>query len=431
MRRFLKAFVLLFLCSNFLFAQKAHYHSVDAKVGDHISKLLKRYGLTGHNCNFKKFYTLNDLNSQSKLMAGKSYKLPVSIHDYNGKTIRSSLGLGNDWTTAIAIKDYNEMILKKGLRRQTITSSKIMWVPHHLINCKENQKPTIKIDETVADDIVDNAKTETQTSQPKKEEPEIEEEIVDHTPPPPPVKSGNRFFKIFGDKHGYIPLKSSKLRNKVYYVVSGHGGPDSGAVGERSGHQLCEDEYAYDVSLRIVRNLLEHGAIAYMITRDENDGLRSGKYLPCDRDERCWGGKKLPRNQKKRLFQRSDAVNELFYRHDQQGLKDQTVISVHIDSRSVSQSADVFFYYLPESRKGKSRALKMHQVMKNKYKKHRANGSYKGTVTPRDLHLLRETKPTSVYIELGNIRNPNDQKRFILESNRQALADWLFEGLTK
>ena len=430
MSRFFNVLLLLFLCNNLLFAQKAYYHTVDAEVGDHISKLLKRYGLTGHSCNFKKFYLLNDLNSTSKLMAGRSYKIPVSIHTYNGKTIRSSLGLGNDWTTATAIKDYNEEILRKGLRQKTITASKILWVPHHLINCKENQKPTIKIDETVVDDIVETKSKPDKiipTPKKKKEEPEI----VDATPSPPPVKSGNRYFEIFGPKHGHIPLKSNKLRNKVYYVVSGHGGPDSGAVGERSGHQLCEDEYAYDVSLRIVRNLLEHGAIAYMITRDENDGLRSGKYLPCDRDERCWGGKKLPWNQKKRLFQRTDAINELFYRHDGQGLKDQTVISVHIDSRSVSQSADVFFYYLPESRRGKSRAFKMHQVMKEKYKKHRANGSYKGTVTPRDLHLLRETKPTSVYIELGNIRNPNDQKRFILESNRQALADWLFEGLTK
>ncbi len=412
-------------------AQTAYYHTVEARVGDHIHKLLKRYELTAHNCNFKKFYDLNGLNSKSKLMAGKSYKLPVSIHDFDGKTIRSSLGLGNDWTTATAIKDYNEMNRKNGLRQQTISASKIIWVPHHLINCKENQKPSIKIDESVSDDIVENKPKHNNTTKPKKKEPiKKAEEIVDLTPPPP-IKSGQRFFKIFGEKHGYIPLKSNKLRNKVYYVVSGHGGPDSGAVGHRAGHQLCEDEYAYDVSLRIVRNLLEHGAIAYMITRDENDGLRSGKYLKCDRDEKCWGGKKLPWNQKKRLFQRSDAINELFYKHDRQGLKDQTVISVHIDSRSVRQSADVFFYHLPESRKGKNRALKMHQVIKEKYKKHRANGSYSGTVTPRDLHLLRETKPTSVYIELGNIKNPNDQKRFILESNRQALADWLFEGLTK
>jgi len=45
------------------------------------------------------------------------------------------------------------------------------------------------------------------------------------------------------------------------------------------------------------------------------------------------------------------------------------------------------------------------------------------------LHMLRQTETTSVYIELGNIRNQLDQDRLILENNRQALANWLCEGL--
>jgi N-acetylmuramoyl-L-alanine amidase len=43
--------------------------------------------------------------------------------------------------------------------------------------------------------------------------------------------------------------------------------------------------------------------------------------------------------------------------------------------------------------------------------------------------MLREIKPVGVFIELGNIRNPYDQLRFILKSNRQYLADWIFEGI--
>ena len=42
-----------------------------------------------------------------------------------------------------------------------------------------------------------------------------------------------------------------------------------------------------------------------MITRDPDDGLRSGEYLDCDTDEYCWGDYKIPRSQKARLFQRS------------------------------------------------------------------------------------------------------------------------------
>ena len=42
--------------------------------------------------------------------------------------------------------------------------------------------------------------------------------------------------------------------------------------------------------------------------------------------------------------------------------------------------------------------------------------------------MLRETKGKSVYIELGNIRNHDDQQRF-LKDNRQALANWMYEAL--
>jgi N-acetylmuramoyl-L-alanine amidase len=45
--------------------------------------------------------------------------------------------------------------------------------------------------------------------------------------------------------------------------------------------------------------------------------------------------------------------------------------------------------------------------------------------------MLRSTYPPAVFIELGNLKNPNDQKRILLESNRQALAQWIFEGLTR
>jgi N-acetylmuramoyl-L-alanine amidase len=300
-----------------------------------------------------------------------------------------------------------------------------MWVPFHELNC---------LGEKIADNklLADNTEVdkETSKSKPKSErEPVIEDKISESVIAESKKLSGYRKFPIFGKKDAYIPLKDNKLRGKVFYIVSGHGGPDSGAVGKKGSYQLCEDEYAYDVSLRIVRNLLEHGALAYMIIRDPNDGLRSGEYMPCDYDEYCWGNYKIPRNQKRRLFQRSDAINELFERHRQQGIQDQTLVTIHIDSNNKSQQTDVFFYYFPGSKDGKSLAKKMHKTLESKYKSYRKSGKYHGTVTPRDLHMLREPKPTSVFIELGNIRNSYDQQRLILENNRQALANWLSEGL--
>jgi N-acetylmuramoyl-L-alanine amidase len=70
-------------------------------------------------------------------------------------------------------------------------------------------------------------------------------------------------------------------------------------------------------------------------------------------------------------------------------------------------------------------------TIRMKYEQHQRGRGYEGTVKARNLHMLRETYPIAVYAELGNIRNTKDQKRFIIEDNRQAVANWLCEGVLK
>jgi hypothetical protein len=69
------------------------------------------------------------------------------------------------------------------------------------------------------------------------------------------------------------------------------------------------------------------------------------------------------------------------------------------------------------------------EEFKDRYSQKQPGRGYSGSVSPRNLLMLRETKPTSVYIELGNIQNTADQNRFIQKDNRQAIANWLFRGL--
>ncbi|RMF02141.1 MAG: N-acetylmuramoyl-L-alanine amidase, partial [Bacteroidetes bacterium] len=66
------------------------------------------------------------------------------------------------------------------------------------------------------------------------------------------------------------------------------------------------------------------------------------------------------------------------------------------------------------------------RTMRQRYRRYR---EYHGTVTGRDLHMLRECKPTTVYVELANIRNAHDQKRIVIERNRELLAEWMLDGL--
>ena len=73
----------------------------------------------------------------------------------------------------------------------------------------------------------------------------------------------------------------------------------------------------------------------------------------------------------------------------------------------------------------------MQEVFKEKYTKYRAGAEYQGTVSTRNLYMLRAPLPTTLYVELANIKNEADRKRIIPSTNRQALANWLYEGLVK
>ncbi len=376
------------------------FYKTSAADGDGVYSLLRRYELDRHACNFEQFYELNGLDKDDFLIAGREYFLPILIYTFNGKTIRSSIGI-NDWNMAVRIQDYNERMRANQLREDAFRKSGVLWVPYHELNCP-GEVPGIL---TASVEGGETGKAGN------------------------PGSAGDRNFPIFGEQYADTPLKSSRLDGQVFYVVSGHGGPDPGAMGTSSGYTLCEDEYAYDVALRLCRHLISHGATAYMITRDYNDGIRSGSYLPCDYDEVLWGDIEMMLQLKPRLFQRSNVINELYEKHVKQGVADQKLIIIHVDSRNKGKQIDLFFYHKPGSEESRKFALQLHDTMKRKYKKYRASGHYHGTVSSRDLHMLRETLPTSVYVELGNIRNSFDQKRIILESNRQALANWLFEGL--
>ncbi|MEL7586435.1 MAG: N-acetylmuramoyl-L-alanine amidase [Prolixibacteraceae bacterium] len=240
--------------------------------------------------------------------------------------------------------------------------------------------------------------------------------------------SGGTAYDIFGSKYKFVSRKDNQLAGAVYYLVSGHGGPDPGAIGHFGSHMLCEDEYAYDVTLRLARKLLEHGALVYLIVRDENDGIRDESILRHDRDEVCYPALPIPRSQVGRLRQRKDAVNNLYAKN--KGYV-QRLVEIHVDSRSKGQNIDVFFYHDKGSSTGKKLAVNLHQTFKQKYDYHQPSRGYQGTVSDRNLYMLKYSYPAAVFIELGNINHTRDQQRFMITDNRQAIANWLAEGLIK
>lgn len=397
-------FSLLFSNPALKAADYPYFHSIEAKTGDGIIVLLQRYDLNAHDCNVDKFLELNKLKPTDYLIQGKDYKLPLLIYKYNGKSIRSTIGV-NDMEVAKRIAGYNKLVQSRNLRKGDYETNLDLWVPYHELNCSANTK----------------------------------EESLTNSKEPTPAKVStttgvtisNDATSIFGAGYNKVTKKSDKLKGKVFYISGGHGGPDPGAVAQVGGRNICEDEYAYDVSLRLARNLMEQGAIVHIIVQDANDGIRNEDILACDHDEKTVGTMTMPVNQLARLKQRTEAINDLYGQYHRKGYKDQTLVCIHVDSRSENHRQDVFFYHFEHSKSGKKLAQNMQEVFKEKYARYRPDGEYQGTVSCRNLYMLRIPFPTTLYVELANIKNEHDRKRILPSTNRQALANWLCEGLGK
>ena len=400
MGKYFLALTLLVTTINISFAATPSWVSIKAKRGDHITSLLSRYNLQGSRCNRNQFYQLNQLKSSSLLRTGKTYKLPILRYHYNGRSIRSTINHLN-WERAVKIKRFNKKLRKKGLKRTSFLKSKDLWVSYQDIGCSNRNIKTTK------------GKTKRKIKSQRKS------------------NKRKMNFPIFGAKYARFSTVNNKLKGKVFYLVGGHGGPDPGAIGKRAGHKLCEDEYAYDVALRVARRLLSYGAIVHVILRDPNDGIRDQKYLKCDRDEVYLGNKSISRSQRSRLESRAFIINKLFYSYKRKGYKskDQITLMLHIDSRNRKKQIDVFFYHAPKSRRSKQIAKRLYRTFKSKYRYFQTSRPYTGRVLSRDLFMLMNVKPLAVYFELANIRNPSDQRRLILPKNRESLAKWIADGL--
>ncbi len=230
---------------------------------------------------------------------------------------------------------------------------------------------------------------------------------------------------LLGENNKMVKIVNHSLKGATFYLVSGHGGPDPGAMGKLNTHDLCEDEYAYDIMLRLARQLMAWDATVHIIIQDPDDGIRDDAYLEYDTHETCLG-QAIPLDQIQRLRQRCVAINELYAKERTGYCRS---VFIHLDSRSEKERIDVFFYHFIKSTKGERMAKTMRDKFEEKYKKYQPTRGFSGTVSERNLYVLKETNPPAVFLELGNIQNAKDQERFIKASNREALAQWMAEGI--
>lgn len=388
--QFIHTFILIWLAIVLPFSLSAadNYVTTKAKNGDGISILLNRFFLPVNKTNVSLFTKLNKNNfdKHGGLLKDYRYKLPIKKIKYISTGLASSLGLNDDETITI-IENYNKKV-EKANYKLNYKSDGIIWIPLELTISKAESKLLGK------------------TAKKKKPTKLIE--------------------PLFGKKYKNVKITNGKLNGYVFYLISGHGGPDPGAIGHKNGNELTEDEYGYDIILRLARNLLSNGATVYIIVQDSLDGIRDDFYLKNSTHEYYYGGDTISHKQKIRLAKRAGIINKyskLYPRNKQYA------VTIHIDSRHTKKRIDIFFYYQNGNKKSKSMANTMYHTIKKKYEQKQPGRGYEGKVITRNLFMLRNLTISTVYLELGNIQNPRDQKRILDPNNRQAIANWLRDGI--
>jgi N-acetylmuramoyl-L-alanine amidase len=387
---------------------------IKPKKGDGLLTLLRRYELPQDSLYIKKFLEINKniISEKNEIYNHIKYKLPVLIRIFDGNKIRTSIGTTN-YPLAKEIQDYNLKVVSLGLKANNFKKDKILWIPFHYLTEDFEKKITEKVVSQKSEEgfdvtIDDNSLEAEYNVRTSNESPKVFSR------------------KIFGKKYKNVSVIDKQLAGLVFFLDPGHGGPDPGAIGNRDNHELTEDEYAYDITLRLAYKLIQHGAKVFLTVIDSSDGIRDEQFLKNNTKEYFGNGKLITGNPKERLQKRIDYINTISPKYNN---KSQRLLVIHVDSRIVEQRIDVFFYYNPGDNESKEYAKNIMDVIGKKYALNQPGRGYDGNVTERNLFMLRFSPITAVYFELGNIQNPKDQQRFLDPNNRQAIANWIYSGI--
>lgn len=393
---------LLLVFFSFVLYAKEKYITIQAKKGETIRKIFNDWEIKCTQINLTKFKVLNHkkLKNNDKIFWGLNYRIPILI--YSLAEYSDSISTLLDPEVKQAINDFNKKIFAKGL----FTQKDYILIPFELAYIFKNSFDA------------ENEQDQKNLTNKNLKKTEIQD-------------SKSKLFKpYYGKKFPKIKRIDNSLKSCAFYLVSGHGGVDPGAIGKYKGKDLCEDEYAYDITLRLALELQKRGAKIFMITIDTMDGIREGEYLIQNNKECFYGGIEIPLNQKERLQVCSQILNELYEKNKKKYRKNISV-NIHLDSRGQSEKIDIFFYYQEQNPESQEIANTLLETLRLQYEKKQPGRGYNGTVSTRNLLMLRNSKPPTVYIELGNIQNPYNQVRFVKSSNRQAIAKWLALGFVR
>jgi len=242
--------------------------------------------------------------------------------------------------------------------------------------------------------------------------------------------------KDFEKAAASLPPLSSRLKGYTVVLDPGHGGLDPGAIvassdGNGNTVYVVEDEYSYDISLRVYRDLIRHGAEVFLTVISPNQTIRTTRdasitfvneknevYNSASLNSET-GGSVWPVGNAWGLDQRKEVAQKALRGKS----KNRTIfVSIHADNNPGDEKGTGILYH-PDDAGGPSEELASH------LQSYMGSGSH---TRAQELRVLgKNPAGASVLIEVRNLAYKSNAWAIRNEELRQDDADRIVRGIVE